>query len=98
MIAPLGGAYALPPDTQEPHMTRTVLVFACLGVALTMACRTAPILSPDAPLAPPPSANLAEIRKAVIAAGTELGWVIQPQGPGVALGTLQSPTRATPAR
>ena len=79
-------------------MTRTVLVFACLGVALTMACRTAPILSPDAPLAPPPSANLAEIRKAVIAAGTELGWVIQPQGPGVALGTLQSPTRATPAR
>ena len=69
-------------------MTHRTLIATCLAVTLVTACRTVPILTPDAPLSPPASATLADIGRAVVAAGTDLGWVIELQESGEARGTL----------
>ena len=70
-------------------MTHVTLVAACLTVPLVVACRTAPILNPNGPLGPPASASLYDIAQAVVKAGTQLGWVIELEGPGEARETLQ---------
>ena len=51
-------------------MTHRTLIATCLAVTLVTACRTVPILTPDAPLSPPASATLEDIGRAVVARPT----------------------------
>jgi hypothetical protein len=67
-------------------------ILVALGVVLLVAaCTTRPIVNiTDAPIVTTGGKQLTEdeVRKAIITAGSGLGWVIAPVSPGLATGTL----------
>jgi predicted small lipoprotein YifL len=65
-----------------------VIALCVFGLA---ACgRSAPIYNvQESPLGAPETASMAQIEKAIVAAGTGLGWEIKPEGSGRATGTLK---------
>jgi predicted small lipoprotein YifL len=65
-------------------------VLAVCLLVLTGCGRNSPIYNvPESTLNAPPNATMAQIEKAIVAAGTDLGWEIKPEGPGKATGTLK---------
>ena len=71
-------------------MSRRIFLIAALALfALTMGgCRTAPVK--DIPKTPihASGASLEGVSKAIIAAGTGLGWIMKQRSPGLIEGTL----------
>jgi predicted small lipoprotein YifL len=62
-----------------------ICVFALAGCG-----RNAPLYNvQDSPLNAPETATMAQIEKAIVTAGTDLGWEIKPESVGKATGTLK---------
>jgi hypothetical protein len=64
-------------------MALFALVFATLA-----GCRTQPIMDVDRAPVPSPTATMEGVQKAILEAGTGLGWAMKVKTPGVILGTL----------
>jgi len=70
-------------------LRRAVLILAAGSLLALAGCRTAPVLDiVAAPVVSPRGASLQEVERAIVAAGTSLGWQMAPQAPGKVVGTL----------
>ncbi|BCS88439.1 hypothetical protein [Pseudodesulfovibrio sediminis] len=71
---------------------RTVLLFATLAAILLLtACRTASVYNVNnaaIPSGQEKPLTMAQIEKAIVLAGSDLGWVMQADKPGHIIGTL----------
>ena len=66
-----------------------VIAFVMLGVFMLGGCRTAPVLNIDnAAISVNGNYTQADVKKAIIRAGTSLGWQMKEQEPGRLKGTL----------
>jgi hypothetical protein len=78
-------------DTRENKMVRNLQRIAIFGLALfIISCTTQPIMNvQQAPInASKPNPQLEEVGKAIIRAGTGLGWQMTQQKPGLIQGRL----------
>lgn len=71
-------------------MLRRAALILVAGSLLALAgCRSVPVMNiVEAPVVSPRGASMAEVERAIVGAGTTLGWQMAPHGPGKVVGTL----------
>lgn len=76
-------------------MLAGAIVTLCIS---QIGCTSAPIQNANFPIAPVTGTSLDAVERAIIEVGTDLGWVIEPTGPGEATGTLNLRTHKAVVR